>query len=266
MHLGRWILSATMLAALSFTAAAQPYPTRPVTLVVPYPAGGGNDVLGRFIADRMGKALGSTIIIENRSGAGGTTATRQVAKSTPDGYTLLIATSSLAINPSLYPNIGYDPRTDFAPIGLVASSANALLLHPSVPANSVADLIALAKRDPGKLNFASTGSGSSVHLAAELFAITAGVKIAHIPYRGSGPALNDLLGGHVSMMFATMASAAGVVRTGKVRVLAVTSARRSDLFPGVPTVGETLPGYEAELHYGLVTAAGTPRPIIERRA
>jgi tripartite-type tricarboxylate transporter receptor subunit TctC len=247
------------------TAPAQTYPERPITLVVPYPAGGGNDVLGRLVAERMGKALSGTIVVENRGGAGGTIGTRQVAKSAPDGYTILIATSSLAINPSLYPNVGYDPRKDFAPIGLLASGANVVLVHPSVPANSIAELIALAKQNPGKLNFASTGSGSSVHLAAELFASMAGVKMNHVPYRGSGPALNDLLGGHVTMMFATIPSAAGIVQGGKVRALAVSGAKRSSAFPDLPTIAEAgLPGYAAELHYGLVAPAGTPRPIIDR--
>src|SRR5215468_7763731 len=157
-------LALAVLAAI-LPAAAETYPDRPITLVVPYPAGGGNDVLARIVGEKMAKALGGTIVVENRGGAGGTIATRQVAKSPPDGYTLLIATSSLAINPSLYPNVGYDPRKDFAPIGLIASSSNVALVHPSVPARSVVELIALAKERPGKLDFASTGSGSSVHLA-----------------------------------------------------------------------------------------------------
>ena len=226
------------LLTIAGTASAQTYPERPITLVVPYPAGGGNDVLGRLVAERMGKALGGTIIVENRGGAGGTIGTRQVAKSAPDGYTMLIATSSLAINPSLYPNVGYDPIKDFAPIGLLASGANVVLVHPSVPAKTIQELIALAKKDPGKLNFASTGTGSSVHLAAELFAAMAGVKINHVPYRGSGPALNDLLGGHVTMMFATLPSAIGIVKGGKVRALAVSSAKRSAVFPELPTIAE----------------------------
>ena len=226
--------SALLLGALAATSqptAAQTYPDRPITLVVPYPAGGGNDVLARLVAEKMSKPLGQSIVVENRGGAGGTIATRQVAKSPPDGYTLLIATSSLAINPSLYPNVGYDPRKDFAPIGLIASSANVVLMHPSVPANSIAELIALAKKTPGKLDFASTGSGSSVHLAAELFASMAGVKLTHVPYRGTAPALTDLLGGHVRIMFATMPSALGLVRDGKVRALAVTGPKRSANFP-----------------------------------
>jgi tripartite-type tricarboxylate transporter receptor subunit TctC len=256
---------AAVLALGAPASFAQDYPTRPITLVVPYPAGGGNDVLGRLVAERMAKALKGAIVVENRGGAGGTIGTRQVAKAAPDGTTMLIATSSLAINPSLYPNVGYDPRKDFAPIGLLASGANVVLVHPSVPAKSIAELIALAKKEPGKLNFASTGSGSSVQLAAELFAAMAGIRINHVPYRGSGPALNDLLGGHVTMMFATLPSAIGIVKGGKVRALAVTGGQRSDVFPELPTIAEAgLAGYQAELHYGLVAPAGTPRPIIDR--
>jgi tripartite-type tricarboxylate transporter receptor subunit TctC len=259
-----FVIALAAVASLS-PASAQTYPDRPITLVVPYPAGGGNDVLARLVAERMSKALSGTIVVENRGGAGGTIATRQVAKSPPDGYTMLIATSSLAINPSLYPNIGYDPIKDFAPIGLLASGANVALVHPSVPAKSIAELIDLAKKNPGKLNFASTGSGSSVHLAAELFAAMAGIKINHVPYRGSGPALNDLLGGHVTMMFATVPSSAGIVNSGKVRALAVSSTKRIAVFPNLPTIAEAgLPGYAAELHYGLVAPAGTPRPVIDK--
>jgi tripartite-type tricarboxylate transporter receptor subunit TctC len=265
----RAMLRATLAALILIAPAvvwAADYPTHPITLVVPYAAGGGNDVIARIVAERMSTSLGQPIAIENRGGAGGTIATRQVAKAEPDGTTLLIATSSLAINPSLYPNVGYDPRKDFAAIGLIASSSNVVLVHPQVAAHSIKELIALAKRDDGKLTFASTGTGSSVHLAAELFAGMAGVKITHVPYKGSGPALNDLLGRHVTMMFSTMASAAGLVRDGsKVRALAVTGATRSKLFPDLPTVAEAaLPGYEAVLHYGIVAPAGTPRPVVEK--
>jgi tripartite-type tricarboxylate transporter receptor subunit TctC len=245
--------------------AAQTYPDHVITLVVPYPAGGGNDVLARIVAEAMGKSLGQQLVIENRGGAGGTIATRQVAKSPPDGYTLLIATSSLAINPSLYPNVGYDPRKDFAPVGLIASSSNVLLVHPSVPARSVTELIALAKQKPAALDFASTGNGSSVHLAAELFASMAGIKLTHIPYKGTAPAITDLLGGHVAIMFATLPSSMGLVKEGKVRALAVTGPSRSALLPDLPTVAEAgLPGYEAVLHYGLVAPAGTPRPVVDK--
>src|SRR5215204_3254707 len=215
MKIFRCLAPALLFAAIATApqpSVAQNYPDHPITLVVPYPAGGGNDVLARLVAEKMGASLGQSIVIENRGGAGGTIATRQVAKSTPDGYTLLIATSSLAINPSLYPNVGYDPRKDFAGVGLIASSGNILLVHPSVPARSVGDLIALAKQQPGKLTFGSTGTGSSVHLAAELFAGMAGIKISHVPYKGSAPALNDLVGGHTTMIFSTMASASGLAK------------------------------------------------------
>jgi tripartite-type tricarboxylate transporter receptor subunit TctC len=258
-------MAAAILSSIATTTAAD-YPAHPITLVVPYAAGGGNDVIARIVAEKMSASLGQTVVIENRGGAGGTIATRQVAKAEPDGYTLLIATSSLAINPSPYRNAGYDPRQDFAPIGLIASSSNVVLVNPSVPVRSIVELIALAKQQDGKLTFASTGTGSSVHLAAELFAGMAGVKLNHVPYKGSGPALNDLLGGHVALMFSTMASAAGLVRDGsKVRALAVTGATRSTLFPDLPTVAEAgLPGYEAVLHYGIVAPAGTPRPVVEK--
>ena len=259
-----WALA--FVAALATPASAQNFPTAPVKLIVTTGAGGAPDVIARIVAEKMSAHLGQSIVIENRGGAGGTIATRQVAKSEPDGYTLLIATSSLAINPSLYPNVGYDPRKDFAAVGLIASSANAVLVNNTVPARSIAELIALARQKPGELTFASTGTGSSVHLAAELFAGMAGIKINHVPYKGSGPALNDLIGGHVTMMFATMASAAGLVKDGtKARALAVTGAKRSALFPDLPTVAESgLPGYESVLHYGIVAAAGTPRPIVDK--
>ena len=256
---------AFVLTVLQLPAAASDYPTRPIMLVVPYPAGGGNDVLARVVADKMSSNLGQRIVVENRGGAGGTIATRQVAKSEPDGYTLLIATSSLAINPSLYPNVGYDPGKDFAPIGLIASSSNVVLVHPSVPARSIAGLVVLAKQQPGKLDFASTGTGSSAHLAAELFAAMAGIKLNAVPYKGTGPALTDLVGGHVAIMFSPMAGAIGIVRDNKVLALAVTGPKRTALFPELPTVAEAgLPGYEAVLHYGIVAPAGTPRPIVEK--
>ena len=263
------IIAALLLLALAALlprlATAEDFPSRPITLVVPYAAGGGNDVIARAVAGRMSAVLGQQIVIENRGGAGGTIATRQVAKAEPDGYTLLIATSSLAINPSLYPNVGYDPRKDFAPIGLIASSSNIVLVHPSVPVRSIAELIALAREQPGKLDFASTGSGSSVQLSAELFAAMAGIRLNHVPYKGSAPALNDLVGGHVAMMFSTMASAVGLARSDKVRALAVTGARRSQLFPELPTVADAgLPGYAAELHYGIVAPAGTPAAAVAR--
>jgi tripartite-type tricarboxylate transporter receptor subunit TctC len=259
-------LVAALMFALSGGAAAQDYPSRPITLVVPYAAGGGNDVMARIVAEKMSKSLGQQIVIENKGGAGGSIATRQVAKSAPDGYTLgLGGTGTLAINPTLYPNVGYDPRKDFSPVGLIATSALVVLVHPSIEAKSIAELIALAKREPGKLNYASAGSGSGIHLGTELLAHMAGVKFTHIPYKGSSPALTDLLGGHVAIYLSSLPPAISLVREGKVRALAVTGPKRSPIFPDLPTVAETaLPGYEAVLHYGIIAPAGTPQPIIEK--
>jgi tripartite-type tricarboxylate transporter receptor subunit TctC len=260
------IAAALLFAASLARAHAQDYPTRAITLVVPYAAGGGNDAMARIVADHMGKSLGQQIVIENRGGAGGTIATRAVAKAAPDGYTLVLGgTGTLAVNPTLYANVGYDPRKDFAPVGLIATSALVILVHPSVAAGSVPELIALAKTEPGKLNYASAGPGSGIHLASELFASMAGVKLAHVPYKGSAPALNDLLGGHVQIYFSSLPPAVGMRAEGKVRALAVTGPARSHVFPDLPTVAEAaLPGYEAVLHYGIVAPAGTPRAIVDK--
>jgi tripartite-type tricarboxylate transporter receptor subunit TctC len=263
--------SIVVFAIAGFTMAglapanAADYPARPITLIVPYPAGGGNDVIARLVAAKMSQNLGQPIVIENRGGAGSTIGTRDVARSAPDGYTLLIATSSLAINPSLYPDVAYDPKKDFAPIGLIATSPNFVLVNPAVPVHSVAELIALAEKDPGKLDFASTGTGTSTHLAALLFAMMADVKFTAVPYKGVAPAITDLLGGLVALMFCPMASVVGQVRGGTLRAIAVTGAKRSPLFPELPTVAEAgLPGYAAELHYGLVAPAGTPPEVIAK--
>jgi len=254
-------------AALPFGARAQAdYPTRPITLIVPYAAGGGNDVLARGVAEPMGKVLGQPVVVENHGGAGGSLGTRQVAKSPPDGYTLgLGGTGTLAVDPTLYPNVGYDPRKDFAPVGLIATSPLIILVNPSLPAHNVQELIALAKKQPGKLNYASAGRGSGIHLGTVLFALTAGIELTHIPYKGSGPALTDLLGNHVALYFSSLPPAIGLVKEGKLRALGVTGLKRSPIFPDVPTVAEQgLPGFEAVLHYGIVAPAGTPRPIVDK--
>jgi len=247
-------------------AVAQDYPSHPITLIVPYAAGGGNDLMARTAAEKMSQALGQQIVIENRGGAGGSIATRQVAKATPDGYTLgLGGTGTLAIDPTLYSKSGYDPRKDFAPVGLIATSGLVVCVHPSLAVRSIGELIALAKQRPGELNYASAGSGSGIHLGTAYFASMAGIKLTHIPYKGSVPALTDLVGGHVALYFSSLPAAIGLVKDGKIRALAVTSAKRSPIFPDLPTVAEAaLPGYEAVLHYGIVAPAGTPRPIIEK--
>ncbi len=263
---GHLRMTALILCMFAVPAAAQDYPNRPITLVVPYAAGGGNDAMARIAADKMSKTLGQQIVVENRGGAGGTIATRQIAKADPDGYTLGIGgTGTLAIGPTLSGNVGYDPRKDFAPVGLIGSSALVVLVHPSLPVKTIPELIAYAKANPGKLNYASAGSGSGIHLGTEYFLSVAGIRITHIPYKGTGPALNDLVGGHVALYFSSLPPAIGLVKAGKARALAVTSANRSAIFPELPTVAEAgLPGYDAVLHYGIVAPAGTPRAIIER--
>jgi tripartite-type tricarboxylate transporter receptor subunit TctC len=261
------LLRALILSAVTATAAsAQDFPNRPITLVVPYAAGGGNDAMARIAGEKMGKPLGQQIVIENRGGAGGVIATRQVAKAAPDGYTLVIGgTGTLAINPTLYNNVGYDPRKDFTPIGLIGTSQLVILVHPSLPVRSVKELIEFAKKEPGKLNYASAGVGSGIHLSTEYFRHEAGIQLTHVPYKGSGPALQDLVGGHVSIYFSSMPPAIGLVRDGKVRALAVTGLKRSPLLPDVPTVAEAaLPGFEAVLHYGIVGPAGVPKDIVTK--
>ena len=244
-----------------FKATADDYPNRVVELIVPFPPGGGVDTEGRVIAQKLSEALGKQVIVVNKPGAGSVIGVRDAAKAAPDGYTILM----LVTGASLPANTGYDLEKDFAPVGLIATSANLILVRPGLPAHSLAELIALAKQAPGKLNFASTGTGTSTHLAALLFAGMAGVTLTAIPYKGVAPAVTDLLGEHVDLMFCPTASIIGLVQQNKLRALAVTSAKRSALLPQVPSVAEAgLAGYQAELHYGLVAPAGTPRPIVEK--
>ena len=247
-------------------AAAQTYPSRPITLVVPFPPGGSATIIARIIADKMSEGLGQQIVIDNRGGAGGSIAARQVAKSAPDGATLLLAfTGTLAVSPLIFANVGYDPRKDFAGIGLIGMAPSVLAVHPSVPARSVADLVGIAKAEPGKIQYGSPGIGTTNHLAGELLAAMTGIKITHIPYKGTGPAITDLLGGHIAMMFAPIPAAHGNVSAGALRALGVTSLKRSSLWPDIPTVAETgLPGFEVVQRSALLAPAGTPRTIIER--
>jgi tripartite-type tricarboxylate transporter receptor subunit TctC len=246
-------------------ASAQPYPTRPITLVVPFPAGGGNDALARLVAERMSRTIGQQVVVENRGGAGGTLATRAIAKGAVDGYTILLTyTGTLAINPTLYPNAGYDPRKDFAPIGQIGILGSVLVTHPSVPAKSTAELIAYGKANPDKINYAFV-PGTVGHISTEMFARSAGIKLTNIPYKGNGNAIGDLLGGHVSMMFVSILPVIGQIKGGTLNALAVASASRLPFLPDVPTISESgVPGFSAVISYGLAAAAGTPRPIIER--
>ena len=245
---------------------AQSYPSRPITLVVPFSAGGGTDIMARVVAEKMSKTLGQQVVVENRPGAIGTIAMRQVARSAPDGYTLGQSnTSTVAIAPSMVANIGYDSRNDFAPVGRIGITPLGLILHPSVPAHSVQELIALAKKEPGGLTQASGGTGGVTHLAGELFASLAGVKFRHVPYKGIAPAINDLLGGHVSLIFGGLPPTIAHINNGRLRVLAITGSTRSKVFPNLQTVAELgLAGYEASQHYGIVAPKGTPRAIIEK--
>jgi tripartite-type tricarboxylate transporter receptor subunit TctC len=247
-------------------AAAQTYPSRPITLVVPFPPGGSATIIARIIADKMSEGLGQQIVVDNRGGAGGSIAARQVAKSAPDGATLLLAfTGTLAVSPLIFANVGYDPRKDFAGIGLIGMAPSVLAVHPSVPARSVADLVGIAKAEPGKIQYGSPGIGTTNHLAGELLAAMTSIKITHIPYKGTGPAITDLLGGHIAMMFAPIPAAHGNVSAGALRALGVTSLKRSSLWPDIPTVAETgLPGFEVVQRSTLLAPAGTPRTIIER--
>jgi len=246
-------------------AAAQSYPAKPITLVVPFPAGGGNDALARLVAERMSKTLGQQVVVENRGGAGGTVATRAIAKSAPDGHTILLTyTGTLAINPTLYPNPGYDPRQDFAPIGSIGTLTSVLVTHPSLPVRTTAELIAFGKANPGKINYAFV-PGTVGHIATEMFARSAGIALTNIPYKGNGNAIGDLLGGHVSMMFLSILPVIGNIQGGKLNALAVASPTRSALVPAVPTIAESgIPGFSAVITYGLAAPAGTPRVIVER--
>jgi tripartite-type tricarboxylate transporter receptor subunit TctC len=245
--------------------AVAAYPTRTVTLVVAFTPGGPSDVLSRIVGKKMSELLGQTFIIENRPGAGGNIAAELVARSAPDGYTLLMGNNSiLATNASLYNSISYDAVKDFAPISLIGSQANILVVNPSVPAKSVAELIALAKANPTMLNYASSGHGAAAHLSAELFKAEAKIEMSHIPYKGAAPALQDVMSGQVQLMFATSASVLGQIQSGAVRALAVTTPQRSAILPDLPTVAESgIPGFDATTWHGLVAPAGTPKDVID---
>lgn len=263
----RKFLIVAIAALLAFAPAqAQDFPTRPITLVIPFAPGGSTTIVGRGVAEKMSALLGEKIIVDNRPGAGGTVGTRAVAKSEPDGYTLLLGyTGTLAIGPSLYKKAGYDPRNDFAPVGMIGNAPNSLVVNPSFPAKTLVELIAHAKANPGKVNFGSAGAGTASHITGEYFARSAGITLVHIPYKGTGPVLTDLLGGHIPMAFAPIPASHSNVAAGKLRALAVTSTTRSGLLPDVPTIAESgIPGFDASLYYGLAAPAGTPRPIVDK--
>jgi tripartite-type tricarboxylate transporter receptor subunit TctC len=243
---------------------AQDYPRKPLHLIVPFAPGGGNDTVARVIAQNLGAGLGQPVIVENRSGAGGIVGAELAARSLPDGYTLFLGgVGSHAVNPNLHAKLPYDPVKDFSPITLIASAPSVLVVHPSVPAGSIAEFTALAKANPGKLNYASNGNGSSAQLAAVLYESMAGVVMVHVPYKGLAPALVDLLSGEVQAMFSSVVAIGPHIKAGRLRALAVTGRRRSPLMPAVPTLAESgLPGYEAGSWYGMLAPAGTPPPVI----
>jgi tripartite-type tricarboxylate transporter receptor subunit TctC len=254
------------LSVFAVTASAQTYPNKPIRLIVPFPPGGVADLIARPLAEKMASSLGQPVVVDNRAGATGTVGAAAVANAPADGYTLLLGTTNeIAMSPTLYKTLPYDPTKAFAPIAPVAEFPNVLVVGPSVKANSLKELIALAKVSPGKLTFASSGAGSTNHLTAELFESIAGVKVTHVPYKGGGPALNDLLGGHVDAMFATLPSAVAHIKGGKLKALAVTGERRSRALPDVPTASEAgAPGLVVTTWNGVLAPAGTPPAIVER--
>ncbi len=259
---------ASLIAVIVSTngARAQSYPDRPITLIIPFAPGGSTSIVGRAIAEKMSDILKQKIIVDNRAGAGGTVGTKAVAGAEPDGYTIALGyTGTLAIGPTLYTKAGYDPRKDFAAIGLIGHAPNSIVVHPSFPAKTLGELIAYAKANPEKVSFGSAGAGSASHITGEYFASIVGIKIVHIAYKGTGPAMADLLGGHIPMAIAPIPATHANVSAGTLRALAVTSPKRISLLPDVPTIAESgLPDFEATLYYGLIAPAATPRPIVEK--
>jgi tripartite-type tricarboxylate transporter receptor subunit TctC len=264
--MGRVVVAAVLAAALSVGARAQDYPSRPVTVVVPFVSGGSTEIMARLIAQGLETKLGKPVIVENKPGAGTVIGSNYVAKAEPDGYTLLMGTSSpIAINVTVYKALPYNPATDFVPLAMVAESPFVLVVNNDLPVKTIPELIAYAKANPGKLSFGSGGPGAPHHLFAELFASMAGIKMTHVPYRGSLPALNDVLAGHIQLMFVDLPPAVGMISSGKIRALGVTPAKRLAALPDVPTIAEAgVPGYSAAAWFMVVAPAKTPKPVVDR--
>ena len=262
--LSRFIAAAMLLAALVAGALAQDYPNRPVRLIVPFPPGGSNDVVGRLVAMQLSTQLGQQVFVDNRGGAGGVIGTEACATAAPDGYTLCIISIAHAVNPALH-KLNYDPIKSFTPISIFATGPNVLAINPTLPVNSVKELVALAKQKPGELNYASAGVGSFQHLGGELFKITAGVDIVHVPYKGGGPAMQDVISGHVKIMFSSLIQTTPFIKSGQLKALGTGGAKRSSVLPDVPTISEAgVPGYVADNWWGLAAPAGLPEALVEK--
>jgi tripartite-type tricarboxylate transporter receptor subunit TctC len=262
----RSLFAAAITAVLAAGgAAAQDFPTRPITMVIPFPAGGSTDLVGRLIAERMTAELGEPVVVENKGGAGGNLGAAQVAKASPDGYTILMGTvATHALNPALYKKMPYDPVKSFAPVSLLAIVPNVLVVNPEFPAKTTEELIALLKANPGKYSYASSGNGTPLHLSGELFKSLAGVDMQHIPYQGAGPALIDVISGQVPIMFDNLPSSSGHIKSGKLRALGVTTAKRAPSFPDLPAIAEVVPGYETYTWNALFAPAGTPPEVVAK--
>jgi tripartite-type tricarboxylate transporter receptor subunit TctC len=262
--LSRLIKAALLLLVLSVPAFAQDYPNRPVRLIIPFPPGGSNDVVGRMVAKQLSEKMGQQVFVDNRGGAGGTIGTEAVAKADPDGYTLAIVSIAHAVNPALY-KLHYDPIKSFTPISILATGPNVLVVNPESPFKTVKDLLAAAKAKPGELNYASAGVGSFQHLGAELFKLTAGVNIVHVPYKGGGPAMQDVIAGHVKIMFSSLVQTTPFIKSGQLIALGTGGAKRNPVLPDVPTIAEAgVPGYVGDNWWGIVAPAGLPKPLADK--
>jgi tripartite-type tricarboxylate transporter receptor subunit TctC len=259
----RRLAALALLLAFAAPAAAE-YPDRPVRLIIPFPPGGSNDVVGRLVANQLSEKLGHKVFVDNRGGAGGVLGTEAAAAAAPDGYTLLIVSIAHAVNPALY-KLNYDPIKSFTPISILATGPNVLAVNPALPVKTVAELVKLAKEKPGELDYASAGVGSFQHLGGELFKLTAGVNLQHVPYKGGGPAMADVIAGHVKIMFSSLVQTTPFIQSGQLRALGTGGSARNPVLPDVPTIREAgVPGYEANNWWGIMAPAGTPAPIVER--